>query len=236
MAGEIWNDAEVVADYEHPFILKSEASIIERHPEFGGEVLDLGCGTGRVYEFIRNRCASYDGVDLSESMLQVFRKKYANNKKACVHHGSMVDEMRELADRGRIFDVVLFSYNSIDYLDARERLDALNIAYRILKDSGILIFSTHNPSGDALGWMWTRRPWVILRRLLYGIGKDSFLYDDDIHGKRVRTYYARPHVVENELRRAGFCLAERLGARTALRDRWAMWLDYWIYYVARKAQ
>ena len=41
----------------------------------GDKVLDLGCGNGRLYSFLRKRNIKYFGVDSSEKMIEIAREK-----------------------------------------------------------------------------------------------------------------------------------------------------------------
>src|SRR5580765_5896696 len=44
-------------------------------PEQAREILELGCGDGVLYEFMKDRFASYFGLDFSMSMLSKFRSR-----------------------------------------------------------------------------------------------------------------------------------------------------------------
>ncbi|WP_030234398.1 MULTISPECIES: class I SAM-dependent DNA methyltransferase [unclassified Streptomyces] len=54
----------------------------------GGEVADLGCGTGRVTAYLASRGLSVFGLDLSESMLAIARRE---NPGLRFEQGSMLD-------------------------------------------------------------------------------------------------------------------------------------------------
>ncbi len=43
-----------------------------------GKILDIGCGTGTLSEYIANKRFSVDAVDFSEEMLKIARKKIKN--------------------------------------------------------------------------------------------------------------------------------------------------------------
>ena len=92
------------------------ASVVERHP--ASEVLDLGCGPGRVGEAVLDAGAgSYVGVDFSRNMLELARERLAR-----FEHVELVDgNFLELdLPRG---DVVL-ALGLFEYLDEPERAAA----------------------------------------------------------------------------------------------------------------
>jgi ubiquinone/menaquinone biosynthesis C-methylase UbiE len=41
-------------------------------------VLDLGCGTGRLYEIFKNKNIDYAGIDFSENLVRIARENYGN--------------------------------------------------------------------------------------------------------------------------------------------------------------
>jgi ubiquinone/menaquinone biosynthesis C-methylase UbiE len=100
--------------------------VLDKYLPQGGRMLDVGCGTGAVMEFLKSR-GEIEGVDMSEEALKYCRAKSLN-----VRHG--------LADKidypDETFDVVLA-------LDVLEHLDndgaAINEIHRILKTGGIFI-------------------------------------------------------------------------------------------------
>jgi len=42
----------------------------------GEKVLDLGCGTGRLYEIFKDKNTDYTGIDFSEKLIHLAREKY----------------------------------------------------------------------------------------------------------------------------------------------------------------
>jgi ubiquinone/menaquinone biosynthesis C-methylase UbiE len=45
-------------------------------------VLDLGCGNGRLFEFLEPMKIKYDGVDVSSGLLSKAKRKYADSVKS----------------------------------------------------------------------------------------------------------------------------------------------------------
>lgn len=46
----------------------------------GGSVLDIGCGNGRLYEYLQTRDISYTGIDLSTNFIQIAKQELSGKK------------------------------------------------------------------------------------------------------------------------------------------------------------
>jgi SAM-dependent methyltransferase len=81
-----------------------------------GHVLEIGCGTGRVAFALAARGHSVLGVDLSESMLKVARRKSRNLINASlINIGFLQHDMLKL-DLPMRFDLVLLPYYTFNHL------------------------------------------------------------------------------------------------------------------------
>lgn len=102
--------------------------------------LDFACGTGRVVGFLEDQVAHATGVDISESMLSVARRKLS---RADLHLADLTtDDI--LGDRR--FDLITsFRF----FLNAQQDLrdQAITVLVRHLADDGYLIFNNHLPRG-----------------------------------------------------------------------------------------
>ncbi len=118
----------------------AEARLVHRWVPAGLRVLDLGVGTGRTYPALSERSATYIGVDYSEEMVKAARQRFPDG---CFVVGDAVD-LSEFETGS--FDVVVFSYNGLDYLHPFvKRSTALDEIHRVLAAGGTAILSTHNP-------------------------------------------------------------------------------------------
>jgi SAM-dependent methyltransferase len=102
-------------------------------------VLDLGIGSGRTTAFLVPRSKEYVGVDISAPMVEAARQEFA-----ALGARLEVADARALPYDDASFDLVVFSYNGIDYVDHADRLRILCEAKRVLRPGGHFFFSTHN--------------------------------------------------------------------------------------------
>lgn len=118
----------------------AESLIVERWVPAGLRVLDLGVGTGRTTPSLAKDAARYVGVDYAPPMIEAARQRYPGTQ---YEVGDAAD-LHMFDDAS--FDVVVFSYNGLDYLHPIERRSqALREIRRVLSPAGTVILSTHNP-------------------------------------------------------------------------------------------
>jgi len=120
-------------------LFPGERTAVERYfAEPGGSVLDVGCGAGRVASLLADRGFDATGVDVSEPLLTDARSRRSDVD-------FQVADVRNLPFESAAFDYAVFSFYGLDYVLPRaERLAALREIYRVLKPSGVLVFSSHN--------------------------------------------------------------------------------------------
>lgn len=105
-------------------------------------MLDIGVGGGRTTIHFAKVVGAYFGIDASEEMIEVCRERF----KGYPDHVSFKKmDARDLsAIEDNSFDLVMFSFNGIDYISHEERLKAFTAIRRVLKDNGYFCFSSHN--------------------------------------------------------------------------------------------
>ena len=96
------------------------------------QLLDIGCGTGYLFELINNGKSHYYGLDLSEKMLEVARNKNIPNTEY-VHATA---EKLPYPDESMDVITCIQSFHHYPYPD-----EALREALRVLKKGGIYILS-----------------------------------------------------------------------------------------------
>ena len=115
-----------------------------------GEVLELGCGTGRVALALASEGFRVTGLDLSNQMLDVFRTKLADKPeladKITLVHGNMATFSFD-----RKFGMVITPFRAFQALiDDRDIDNSLACINRHLSDNGIFIVNVFNPNPERM--------------------------------------------------------------------------------------
>jgi len=104
------------------------------------KILDLGCGPGELIEELENKFSNLDitGIDFSEKMLEVSKKRNANTK----HIMMDVADLHNLNDK---FNIIVCTHSLPYYKDPEKVMEQL---HRLLKDDGRILMGF--ASGDNL--------------------------------------------------------------------------------------
>lgn len=148
-------------------------------PLAGKTILDFGCGTGLLYDFLRQqaeRPGLYVGIDPGQKMLAMARTKY----QAAVDHLLVRNAvLPQLPVAGRTIDIFVSSLVTHQLPRASKEL-LLREAYRVLKPGGRLVLAEFgapvNLPGRLSGW-YLRAVWG---RILPAIGRGC---DDNLAGR-----------------------------------------------------
>lgn len=98
----------------------------------GDRVLDIGCGSGRLYHFLENIQVAYTGIDPSKEQLRVAKKAYPKAR-------FLLGNMCHLPFLDASFDIV-YCIASFHHLEHEiDRMAALQEMHRVLKSGGILL-------------------------------------------------------------------------------------------------
>lgn len=137
-------------------------AIIERHKRSpGNRLLDVGCGTGAHFPYLKGRY-EIEGVDLDPNVLAVARRAHPD---VPVREGDMVT-----VDLGRQFDVVTCLFSSIGYVKtlARMRRAIARLAAHVAP-GGLLIvepwFTPRTFEHGRLGAIFVDRPDLKIARM-----------------------------------------------------------------------
>lgn len=126
---------------------ESEKYVFEKYIRKDSSVLDVGCGTGRTtFGLIRLGFDKVIGLDLTPEMIFEAQKLNATfNAEIDFRIGDAAD----LDFNDQEFDAVIFSFNGIMTIpNPVHRLSAFKEINRVLKDSGLFIFTTHDRNRD----------------------------------------------------------------------------------------
>lgn len=103
----------------------------------GDKILDLGCGNGRLLEIFKEIKINYWGIDSSERLIGIAKRKYPKNK-------FEVGDLLNLPFPNNFFDRV-FAIRVLHHIPSQEfRIQALQEIKRILKPGGTLILTVWN--------------------------------------------------------------------------------------------
>lgn len=162
------------------------------------KVLDVGCGTGRLVEFLNENGFEAKGCDNAEEAL-----KFAQNK----GRGQTVvnASATELPFKNKSFDLVT-ALSLIEHLDQGEVKKFLNEAFRVLGKDGLIFIITpnfHSPLRHLRGKKWlgyldpTHEQFFTPKSL-------SLLLEE--HGfKNIKTRFKTAYNVQTDLHLPGFC-------------------------------
>lgn len=114
--------------------------------ESGGPVLELGCGTGRILIPTARAGVQITGLDKSNEMLEICRKKLGNapsevRDRVEIIHADMTD-----FDLGSEFSLVMIPYGPFNsLLSVGEQVSCLSCINRHLHHNGALVFDLYYP-------------------------------------------------------------------------------------------
>jgi len=125
-----------------------------------GEILELGCGTGRVSLLLAEEGFRVTGLDLSNQMLDIFREKLAKISseqpeladRVKIYHGDMAD-----FSLGRKFSLIIAPFRAFQAVTAQKDIEGTLACVRgHLSDGGAFIVNVFNPYADPLDESWRR--------------------------------------------------------------------------------
>jgi ubiquinone/menaquinone biosynthesis C-methylase UbiE len=235
--------SRVVKEYTGGKLETAElAALAEVLPVIGKppKVLDLGVGAGRTTIPLKNLGGTYVGLDYSSKMVAECRRIHPQ---ADIRSGDC-RSMPEFA--AGTFDLVLFSFNGLDAINHRDRLQTLSEIRRVLRSGGAFIFSSHN-RGAAVAPPWDKRSEgeeLPLGRYLVSIVRHLLLrrkqrweveyaiLNDRAHDYALLHYYITPPAQVRQLLSMGFAKATVFDLRgSKIEWRAQQPSDPWLYYV-----
>ena len=143
-----------------------ELEMFRPYVKNGQNILDWGCGNGRLVFLLNGKKVHYFGADQSGELLKIARKNYKKEiKEGRVKFFSTAGKKKKFKDG--FFDLV-FMIASFHHLpDKQSRLELLADIYKQLKPGGKLIITVWNLASD-----WAKNK---INKDWQEIGKDDFL-------------------------------------------------------------
>lgn len=230
-----YESADIVFWYARTAALSPpEQAIVEQlRPRLASaELLDIGVGGGRTTGHLLPLVRRYVGIDYSAAMIAACERRYPDHAAAF-----SVCDARDLSRFDRdSFDVVLFSFNGIDYIPHEDRARVLSECRRVCRPGGLFCYSSHNllavrKTLASLSWRSFKlkllnSAWRELRAKEHAHVRES---------PRIAVYYATPAQHLRELEVAGFLAPRvyRLSDGTEFSDRTDLLSaeDPWLYYL-----
>ena len=171
-----------------------------------GNVIDLGCGNGRLFELFKdNKKIKYLGIDFSPKMIGVAKKRYLHPPigvaKAKFKVGDLTCYILPATCYNAIF--LIASYHHIP--DKKLRFQTLENVKKALKDDGVVVLTVwnlfHKKTMRKVRQSWKRK---LLGKERGGIFDIYYPFNDN--GNIVYRYYRMftPRGIKKELRKAGF--------------------------------
>jgi len=113
-------------------------------------ILDIGVGTGRTVPILAPLTNEYVAVDYLPEMVEICRERFPHLK-------IELGDARSLDGHASAhYGLVHFSFNGIDAVDHEGRARVLSEMRRVVRDDGLVVFSTLNIEGPA----YRERPWA----------------------------------------------------------------------------
>ena len=234
--------------YQRPDLIQdSERVILEKitlHLR-DKRLLDISIGAGRTTRFLLGISRDYVGLDYAPNLVASARSKYPKAKVMC-------RDARDLTCfEDGTFDFVLVSNNGLDYMVHEDRIAAMREIYRVLKQGGLFMFSTHNRDYEN----FDRLPWQQklstdlnflktcahalsclprhLRLRKHARRSETYaIINDNAHGYSLLTYYISISKQIEQLADVGFGAAEAYDFAGAVQS--SDTTSPWIYYLTRK--
>jgi SAM-dependent methyltransferase len=150
-----YNEYMSIAElYDHVLPYRERQDVgffVEAAKEYGGPVLEVGCGTGRVLIPTARAGVAITGLDLSPHMLEVCRRKLAAEPEEVLMRVNLVEEDMRKFELGKTFRLVTLPFRPFQHLTTVEdQLASLGCIRRHLAEDGKLILDIFNPSLESL--------------------------------------------------------------------------------------
>ncbi len=138
-------------DYETEDFARDIPFYVEYAKKCGGEVLELGCGTGRVLIPIAKEGIKVTGMDISEEMLNIARKKTEKLDKSIKGNIEIVQGDMKQFEFKKEFSLIYIAFRSFQSLLTKDDQGAcFECVNRHLEDNGIFILDLFAPRHDLL--------------------------------------------------------------------------------------
>ncbi|HUW72183.1 MAG TPA: methyltransferase domain-containing protein [Candidatus Humimicrobiaceae bacterium] len=178
----------------------SEFNIFRDFIKEGDKILDVGCGNGRLLKILKDKKIKYTGVDVSEKLLEIAKKRYPQNN-------FLVADNLNLPFLDNNFDKV-FSVAVLHTIPSEDlRKKAISELKRVLKPGGLLFITVWD--------LWRKDTFLLLLKysFLKLIGKSKLDFGDALVPWSTKTKRFYHFFTKKELRSlveiTGFSIVKR---------------------------
>jgi ubiquinone/menaquinone biosynthesis C-methylase UbiE len=215
-------------------------------------MLDIGVGGGRTTQHFAPAVAHYTGIDYSAEMIAACHRRFSDHSQTITFTVCDARDMSQFQDQ--TFDVILFSFNGIDYMPYSDREKVFQEVRRVGKAGGFFCFSSHNLQGMEREFDWRHHlrlnPFVtyvnlVMFAILRGCNRsitleklcnaDHLMLRDESHNFRLQTHYVRPRAQIAQLD-AYFSEVTVYSWRSGLEltpQEQCSNVDMWLYYLCK---
>lgn len=114
---------------------------------YGADILELGCGTGRITVPLALEGFAMDGIDIEESMLNVAKNKASQEN---LNINFTLSDFREF-DINKKFDLIILPFCSMGHiLNLQDFEKTMSCIKEHLKPNGKFVFDLYNPNLEIL--------------------------------------------------------------------------------------
>lgn len=128
----------------------TEKRLIQKYSKQQDCILDIGTGAGRVAIGLYNLgYQNITAIDFCQSMIDTAKQLNSN---ITFEYGDVLN----LKHSDNTFDMAIFSFNGLVLIQGRDnRYKAVREVYRVLKNDGVFIFTTHDRRFQKqYKWLW----------------------------------------------------------------------------------
>lgn len=108
-------------------------------------LLEGGCGEGRIIELIKNQTPCIEGVDYANKAVEDCQKKFSQDKNVHICQA----DLHKLSYANESYDMVILAYNTLGNIE-HGRDDVLFEVTRVLKPLGLLYVSVYSDTAKEM--------------------------------------------------------------------------------------
>lgn len=141
----------VVKYYDQAFGISGESELawyLDKVQSYGGPVLDLACGTGRLPLLIAKAGFEVTAIDQSDGMLNIFKDKLSSLTPKERNRIQILKQTITSFDLGKKFNTIICCDAFFHNLTVDDEIRCLELVSRHLTPGGHFVFNLPNPSCD----------------------------------------------------------------------------------------